>query len=140
MSESRRMSEMRRWVTATLVLLAGIVSPATAALSPQEALLRAKPAVTLVIVEVASEVTLTCPGGREQTVTPSPFRETATGWFVDPGGWVITNAHVVTRAQGPSGRLSRDQAQRAARTACGEDGMLAAAAAAKVTLDPSISV
>jgi S1-C subfamily serine protease len=134
------MSTMRRWLPGTLLLLAGIVGPAGAAISPQEALLRAKPAVTLVIVEVPAEVTLTCPGGREQTVTPSPFRETATGWFLDPSGWLITNAHVVTPAHKPSERLSKDLAERAARTACGERGMIAAAATAKVKLDPSVSV
>ena len=132
------MSVMRRWLPAIL-LLAG-VAPAMAAVSPQEALLRAKPAVTLVIVEVGSEVTLTCPGGREQTVTPAPFRETSSGWFVDPSGWLVTNAHVVSAAQSPPQRLAADQAQRAARSACGETGMAAAARTAKVKLEPTISV
>src|SRR5258706_657957 len=113
---------------------------AAGAISPQEALLRTKPAVTLVIVEVASEVTLTCPGGREQTVTPAPFRETSTGWFVDATGWLITNAQVVSPAHSPSPRLSQEQAERVARSACGEDGMMAAARTAKVKLDPAISV
>jgi S1-C subfamily serine protease len=123
-----------------LLLAVGAVMPASAAVSPQETLVRAKPAVTLVIVEVGSEVTLTCPGGREQTVTPAPFRETGTGWFVDPSGWLITNAHVVARAHGPSERASRDQIRRAVTSACGETGMAAAARTAKVKLDPSISV
>ena len=98
------MSVMRRWLPG-LFLLAG-VTPAAAAVSPQEALLRAKPAVTLVIVEVGSEVTLTCPGGREQTVTPAPFRETSSGWFVDPSGWLVTNAHVVQHHASPPAILS----------------------------------
>src|SRR5258708_34700433 len=85
----------------------GPAVPAVAAISPQEALLRTKPAVTLVIVEVASEVTLTCPGGREQTVTPAPFRETSTGWFVDASGWLITNAHAGSPAPSPSPRISQ---------------------------------
>src|SRR5258708_36347324 len=76
--------------------------PAAGAISPQEALLRTKPAVTLVIVEVASEVTLTCPGGREQTVTPAPFRETSTGWFVDATGWVLTKAPLVSPGPSPT--------------------------------------
>ncbi len=132
---------MRRRLDGLLLLLLLCTAPsAAAAISPQEALLRTKPAVTLVIVEVASEVTLTCPGGREQTVTPAPFRETSTGWFVDASGWLITNAHVVSPAHSPSPRLSQEQAERAARSACGEGGMMAAARTAKVTLDPSISV
>ena len=122
------------------VLVVGAVVPSGAAVSPQETLLRAKPAVTLVIAEVGSEVTLTCPGGREQTVTPAPFRETSTGWFVDPNGWLITNAHVVSAAHSPSERVSKEQAKRATRTACGEAGMVAAGRTAKVKLDPSISV
>ena len=58
---------------AGILLVLCTAAPAAAAISPQEALLRTKPGVTLVIVEVASEVTLTCPGGREQTVTPAPM-------------------------------------------------------------------
>lgn len=133
------MLRMRRALLG-LLLMVGAVVPAGAAVSPQETLLRAKPAVTLVIVEVGSEVTLTCPGGREQTVTPAPFRETSTGWFVDPNGWLITNAHVVSAAHSPSERVSKEQAQRAARSACGEAGMVAAGRTAKVKLDPSVSV
>jgi S1-C subfamily serine protease len=28
------------------------------------------------------------------TVTPAPFVETGTGWFIDGRGYLITNAHV----------------------------------------------
>jgi len=130
---------MRRALPGVLLVVVAVL-PAEAAISPQETLLRAKPAVTLVIVEVGSEVTLTCPGGRQQTVTPAPFRETGTGWFVDPHGWLITNAHVVALARHPLERVARDQIQRAARGACGETGMAAAGRTAMVKLDPSISV
>ena len=51
-------------------------------LSLQEALLRAKPAVVLVIAEVSAEVTLDCGAGPTK-VTPPVFRETGTGWFVE---------------------------------------------------------
>ncbi|PYM35381.1 MAG: hypothetical protein DME17_12925, partial [Candidatus Rokuibacteriota bacterium] len=64
--------------------LAVVPSPA-AALSVQEALLRAKPAVALVSAEVRAEVTMSC-GRGPVTVTPSPFIETGTAWFVDGRG------------------------------------------------------
>ena len=90
---------------------------ASAVLSVQEVILRAKPAVVLVIAEVGAEVTLDC-GGGAQTVTPPMFRETGTGWFVDGRGWVITNGHVVQPAHSPPRWLVNQQAQRAVATAC----------------------
>ena len=54
-------------------------------ISVQEALLRAKPAVVLVIAEVSAEVILDCGAGPTK-VTPPVFRETGTGWFVDGDG------------------------------------------------------
>ena len=130
---------MRRWLPAVLVVALS-VAPAAGAVSIQEVLLRAKPAVALVIVEVGAEVTLTCPGGRQRTVAPAPFRETSTGWFVDASGWLVTNAHTVSPAHEPLEWLLNDQAQKAARSACGEAQGPAAARAAKVKLDPAISV
>ena len=77
--------------------LAVVPSPA-AALSVQEALLRAKPAVALVSAEVRAEVTMSC-GRGPVTVTPSPFIETGTAWFVDGRGFLVTNAHVIDPAR-----------------------------------------
>ena len=37
-------------------------------------------------------------GSGPVTVSPSPFLETGTGWFVDGRGFIITNAHVVDPA------------------------------------------
>jgi S1-C subfamily serine protease/rhodanese-related sulfurtransferase len=68
-----------------------------AALSVQEAILRVKPAVVLVTAEVRADVTMNC-GSGPVTVSPSPFLETGTGWFVDGRGFIITNAHVVDPA------------------------------------------
>jgi S1-C subfamily serine protease/rhodanese-related sulfurtransferase len=68
------------------------------ALSAQEAILRAKPAVALVSAEVSATVTLDC-GGGPITVKPSPFIETGTGWFVDGRGFLVTNAHVIDPAR-----------------------------------------
>src|SRR5688500_4094151 len=98
-------------------LAGGLASPAAAdtAITVQEAVLRAKPAVVLVIAEVGAEVTLDC-GGGAQTVTPPVFRETGTGWFVDGRGWVITNGHVVEPAHAPPRWLTDQQAQRAVST------------------------
>ena len=86
-------------------------------LSVQEALLRAKPAVVLVIAEVAAEVTLDCGSGPTK-VTPPVFRETGTGWFIEGDGWVVTNGHVVQPAHETPRWLVNQQAQRAVITAC----------------------
>jgi S1-C subfamily serine protease/rhodanese-related sulfurtransferase len=85
----------------------------------QEALQRAKPAVVLVVAEVASEVSLDCGfGAGLQKITPPVFRETGTGWFLDETGWLITNGHVVQPAHEPPRWLANQQAQRAVTTAC----------------------
>jgi S1-C subfamily serine protease/rhodanese-related sulfurtransferase len=78
------------------VCLLGAAAPAPA-FTVQEAILRAKPAVALVTAEVKAEVTMNC-GDGPVTVSPPPFRETGTGWFVDGRGYLITNGHVVDPA------------------------------------------
>lgn len=88
------MSLMLGLVLAALTLLAPAV---TSAVTLQEALLLAKPAVALVTAEVRGEVTLNC-GRGTVTVRPTPFVETGTGWFVDGRGYLITNGHVVDPA------------------------------------------
>ena len=93
-------------------------------LSVQETVLRAKPATVLVISEVAAEVTLNC-GSGQQSITPPPFRETGTGWFIDPSGWVITNGHVVQPAYETPRWLVNQVAQRAVTTACLEAALKA---------------
>jgi rhodanese-related sulfurtransferase len=109
------------WLPLLLALiLASNVVPLVHAqthISVQEALLRAKPAVVLVIAEVSAEVTLDCGAGPTK-VTPPVFRETGTGWFVDGDGWVITNGHVVQPAHETPRWLVNQQAQRAVVTAC----------------------
>jgi serine protease Do len=126
---------IRRFVIPlALGLLAGAVwtphAHAQQPLSVQEASLRAKPATVLVISEVSAEVTLNC-GDGVQTVTPPKvgsnaqrtptvpvFRETGTGWFIDPSGWVITNGHVVQPAHEVPRWLVNQLAQRAVTAAC----------------------
>ena len=125
------------WLLAFLTALPAAAQAQEPA-SVQEALLRAKPPVAMVIAEVGSEVTLNC-GGREVRVTPAPFREMGTGWFVAPSGWMITNAHLVSPAYQPPRWLTEQQAQKAARQACPQSPAQAAATA-KVKLDPAIHV
>jgi len=108
-----------RLVTWAFLLAALLPAPAGAQrnITVQEALLRAKPAVVLVVAEVAAEVTLNCGAGPIK-VTPPVFRETGTGWFVDSAGWLITNGHVVQPAHETPRWLVNQQAQRAVSTAC----------------------
>src|SRR5437773_1587704 len=86
---------MRAVVAALLLATAWLAEPrAAVALSVQEAILRAKPAVALITAEVKADVTMNCGQGLV-TVSPAPFVETGTGWFVDGRGFLITNAHVI---------------------------------------------
>jgi S1-C subfamily serine protease/rhodanese-related sulfurtransferase len=87
-----------RAVPAFAVTALALLTPAsTFAVTIQEALLIAKPAVALVTAEVRAEITLNC-GSGTKTVRPTPFVETGTGWFIDGRGYLITNAHVVDPA------------------------------------------
>ena len=126
---------MRSLIGALFVLLAPTLAPAQPALSLQEALLRAKPAVALVISEVGGEVAVRCGAGRETVVTPPPYRETGTGWFVAPSGWLITNGHLVLPAKRPPESLARAQVQKAIEQTCG-----GAAGTGRAKLEPSIYV
>lgn len=85
--------------------------------SLQEALLRAKPAVALVISEIRAGVTVDCGDGRPVTAAAAPARETGSGWFVDPAGWLITSAHVVATVQDPA-RLEPMLRQSGVEAAC----------------------
>jgi len=132
---------MRQWFASVLLLAAPGL--ADAAPSVQEVLLRAKPAVALVVSEVTAEVTVTCPIGGKQQVTPPPFRETGTGWFINPSGWVITNGHVVSPAHRPKQTIRQELVERGVRQACGDvsdQEVAATVARATVKLDPSIFV
>jgi S1-C subfamily serine protease len=126
---------VRSLIGALLVVLAPALASAQPAVSLQEALLRAKPAVALVISEVGGDVAVRCGAGAETTVTPAPFRETGTGWFVASSGWLVTNGHVVSSAHRPPEWLLRERTQKAVAQACG-----AAAGTGRARLEPSISV
>ncbi|MBI3031380.1 MAG: hypothetical protein HYY64_17915, partial [Candidatus Rokubacteria bacterium] len=86
-------------------------------LTVQESILRAKPAVALIVAEVAAEVRLNCGSGETQ-VTPPPFRETGTGWFIDARGFIITNGHVVQPAHIPPRWMVNSFAKRAIESKC----------------------
>src|SRR3972149_1857006 len=102
-----------------LAFLFLVPSSAAAEISVQEALLRAKPAVALVVAEVSAEVVVLCGGGPEKKISPAPFRETGTGWFLNPSGWVITNGPVVSPPPRPPKTVAEPQARAAVREACG---------------------
>jgi hypothetical protein len=106
-------------VSAVVAAAIGLPAPGLAqrSLPVQEALLRSKPAVVLVVAEVASEVTLDC-GAGSRKITPPVFRETGTGWLITHDGWLMTNGHVVQPAYEPPRWLANQQAQRAVTTAC----------------------
>ena len=92
---------------------------AVAAYSVQEAILRVKPAVVLITTEVRGDVTLNC-GRGPVAVTPAPYIETGTGWFVDGRGYVITNAHVVDPAHRLPPWVTHELKKKAVDQACVE--------------------
>jgi serine protease Do len=128
---------MRVLLTVLAVLTSPLTTPAQP-LSVQEALLRATPAVALVVAEVGGLVTVRCgPGAPPRDVTPSPHRETGTGWFVDASGWLLTNGHVVAAGYRPSSALLRERGAQAIREACPQPS---AGASAVPVPEPSIAV
>ena len=155
---------MRRWWLVTLAAFA--LAPATAlgqsVLSVQESLLRAKPAAAFVVAEVGAEVTMRCGAEGEVKATPTPYRETGTGWFVGADGWVVTNAHVVSVAHQPPPWLTREMAEQGVRAGCvpallakqglkpgdrpdvedqlARQALISALPTAKVKLEPTVSV
>jgi S1-C subfamily serine protease/rhodanese-related sulfurtransferase len=90
-----------------------------AAYSVQEAILRVKPAVVLITTEVRGDVTLNC-GRGPITVSPAPYIETGTGWFVDGRGYLITNAHVVDPAHRLPPWVTYELKKKAIEQACVE--------------------
>src|SRR5947209_20480852 len=90
-----RCGAMRALMLGLLVASAWLAVPrSAAAFSIQEAILRVKPGVVLITAEVRADVTLNC-GRGPVSVSPAPFIETGTGWFVDGRGFLVTNAHVI---------------------------------------------
>src|SRR5213080_943220 len=111
---------MRAVVAGLLLATAWLAEPpAAAALSVQEAILRAKPAVALITAEIQADVTMNCGQGLV-TVSPAPFVETGTGWFVDGRGFLVTNAHVVDPAHRLPPWVTHELKKKAIEQACVE--------------------
>jgi S1-C subfamily serine protease len=105
----------------TAIVLALAVLPAAVSaqeLTLQEMVLRAKPAVTVVVAEVGARVTLRC-AGADRTIRPIPYRESGTGFLISPRGWLITNAHLVYVAHDPPRRwMTTHLVEKAFRADC----------------------
>ena len=95
-----------RLLLTVLAIIAAPLATSAQPLSVQEALLRATPAVALIVTEVGGAVAVRCGAGApSRDVSPMPYRETGTGWFVGSSGWLVTNGHVVAVAQRPPSTL-----------------------------------
>ena len=116
---------MRHLLALGSVLSAAVGLPhAALAITVQEAILRAKPAVALITARVEAEVTMNC-GQGPVIVRPSPFVETGTGWFVDGRGYIITNAHVVDPAHTLPAWVTHELKKKAIEHACVEPALMA---------------
>src|SRR5919109_1590258 len=130
---------MHRALLVVLAVLLGLPAVGRAQdLTLQEMILRSKPAVVVVVAQVGGRVTLRC-GGAEKTVSPAPYEETGSGFFLSPRGWVITNGHLVFVAHEPPRRgLASGERPDI------EDGLvreaIAATPADRVTLEPAVQV
>src|SRR5438093_1051707 len=111
---------MRAFVAGLLLATVWLAEPRTAAaLSVQEAIPRAKPSAALITAEIQADVTMNCGQGLV-TVSPAPFVETGTGWFVDGRGFLVTNAHVVDPAYRLPPWVTHELKKKAIEQACVE--------------------
>ena len=111
------MTAARHLALAGCLLLAAPPARAERPGTVQEVLLRAKPAVALIVAEVTADLRVTC-DGREVQATPKVFSATGTGWFIAADGRLITNAHVVQPAYRPPAEMTRGWTRQAAEAAC----------------------
>ena len=108
---------MMRQARAVIVSASALLPVQLSAQPPptvQEVLLRAKPAVVLVVAETATRVTLRCHGRQEAGFRSTPARASASGWVVAPDGWVVTSADILSMVPG----ARRELLQAAVREAC----------------------
>ena len=89
-----------------------------------ELLLKAKPAVVIIVTEVSSAVRLACPNGSPRRVTLDPDREHGTGFLITPDGYIVTNGHVVQAYHDADDQEIRETALRqAVEQACVSPGL-----------------
>lgn len=87
-------------------------------------LLKAKPAVVIIVTEVSGEVRLACPNKPPQRVTPPSSQAHGTGYLVNPDGYIITNGHVVQPYYEKDDREVREAfIRQAIEQACLESGL-----------------
>ena len=82
------------WAVA-LTLAAGGGAQAGEPASKTEVILRVKPAVVLVVTEVAGTVRLTCPAKGGQELAVPPVQAHGSGFLISPDGYLVTSGHVV---------------------------------------------
>ncbi|HEY3065334.1 MAG TPA: cyclic nucleotide-binding domain-containing protein [Methylomirabilota bacterium] len=116
---------MRSAIVAVVLAAAAVAvaSPARA-LTVQEAILVVKPGVALIKAEVRADVTMNC-GSGPVTVSPPPFVETGTAWFIDGRGYLITNAHVVEPVHSAPPWVTHELKKTAIEQACVEPALRA---------------
>jgi S1-C subfamily serine protease len=128
---------MRVLFSIFLALAVPLAVSAQPAGSLQEALLRAKPAVALVVAEIGGPVAVRCGAwAAPATIAPPVIRETGTGWFVRASGWVVTSAQLVAAAHRPPPSLLAQREAHAVTEACGAG----ARGSARAVPETSISV
>ena len=97
---------------------AGQAGPST------DVLLKVKPAVVIIVTEVAGDVRLSCPNRSPQRVTPPSSQAHGSGYLVNPDGYIITNGHVVQPYYERDDREIRDAfVRQAIEEACLESGL-----------------
>jgi S1-C subfamily serine protease/rhodanese-related sulfurtransferase len=121
---------MRPAIVAVVLAAAAVavVAAPARALTVQEAILLAKPAVALITAEVRADVTMNC-GSGPVTVSPPAFVETGTAWFIDGRGYLVTNAHVVEPAYRMPPWVTHELKKTAIEQACVEPALRAQALA-----------